>query len=65
MSFIYCVFESVNEEMKDKERTKATTGKNFPFLYIAWYLQLLITLLFSRQIVSRKVTPKGILKRQC
>ena len=35
MSFIYCVFESVNEEMKDKERTKATTGKNFPFLYIA------------------------------
>ena len=30
MSFIYCVFESVNEEMKDKERTKATTGKNFP-----------------------------------
>ena len=65
MSFIYCVFESVNEEMKDKERTKATTGKNFPFLCIAWYLQLLITLLFSRQIVSRKVTPKGILKRQC
>ena len=35
MSFIYCVFESVNEEMKDKERTKATTGKNFPFLCIA------------------------------
>ena len=35
MSFIYCVSESVNEEMKDEERTRATTGKNVPFLCIA------------------------------
>ena len=60
MSFIYCVFESGNEEMNDEERTRATTGKNFP-----WPLHCLIPstinnfIIFPPKLCPEKSPPKA------